>query len=115
MMRRVALLVVVAVIGFVIGSSVPLARGSDQFFPATWAPIEKNGRRYVSGYVANVSGIPARRVQILVDGLDPSGRVMSQTVSWVGEISPGSRTYFEVRAPQPGATYRVSVLFDLLQ
>jgi len=117
MTHRVALRVVVAVIAL---ASLSVSRapvlGSTHWLPATWASIERNGRPYVNGYVTNQSGIAARRVQIVVEGLDPSGRVTSHTMNWVGdEISPGSRAYFEVRAPQPGATYRVSVLFDLLQ
>ena len=95
----------------------PLVRGWEQYFPLTWEPLERHGTRYVGGYISNSSGFPARRVQLLVDGLDSSGRVVSQTVSWLGgDLTPGMRAYFEVRAPQPGETYRVSVFaFDWVQ
>lgn len=95
----------------------PLVQGWEQFFTVTWEPLPRNGRLYVAGYVSNAAGFPARRVQLLVDGLDSSGHVVRQTVSWLGaDISPGARAYFEIRAPQPAATHRVSVFaFDWVQ
>jgi len=95
----------------------PLVWGWEQFFKVTWEPMERKGRPYVAGYVLNDWGFPATRIQLLVDGLDSSGPVVSQTVSWLGQsITPGSRVYFEVPAPQPAASYRVSVFaFDWLQ
>ena len=95
----------------------PLVRGWEQFFKVTGEPMERKGRPYVAGYVSNDWGFPATRVQLLVDGLDSSGRVVSQAVSWLGQsITPGSRVYFEVPAPQPAASYRVSVFaFDWVQ
>jgi hypothetical protein len=67
--------------------------------------------------VSNDWGFAATRVQLLVEALDSSGRIESQTVSWLGHpVPPGSRVYFEVRAPRPAATYRVRVFaFDWLQ
>lgn len=96
---------------------VPLMQGWERFFQLTWEPLERKGRRYVAGYISNSGGFPAQRVQLLVDGLDSSGRVVSQTVSWLGgDLTPGSRAYFELPAPQPAVTYRVSVFaFDWLQ
>ena len=95
----------------------PLVRGWEQFFKVTWEPLQRHGRPYVAGYVMNDFGFPAMRVQLLVDGLDASGHVTSQSVSWLGSsVQPGSRVYFEVPAPQPAVTYRVSVFaFDWLQ
>ena len=95
----------------------PLVQGWEQFFKVTWEPLERKGRPYVGGYVSNDWGFTATRVQLLVDGLDSSGRVVSQTVTWLGQsITPGTRVYFEVQAPQPAASYRVSVFaFDWLQ
>jgi len=95
----------------------PLVQGWQQFFDVTWEPVARKGRSFVAGYVANTGGFPARRVQLLVDGLDASGRTVSQSVAWMGgELPPGIRAYFEVPAPQPGVTYRVSVFaFDWVQ
>lgn len=100
-----------------VARSAPLVWGWEQFFKVTWEPMERKGRPYVAGYVLNDWGFPATRVQLLVDGLDPSGGVVSQTVSWLGQsITPGSRVYFQVPAPQPAASYRVSVFaFDWVQ
>jgi hypothetical protein len=95
----------------------PLVIGWEQFFRITWEPFQRRRRPYVGGYVLNNWGLFATRVQLLVDGLDASGRVTSQSVAWLGSsVPPGSRVYFEVPAPQPAATYRVSVFaFDWLQ
>lgn len=95
----------------------PLVLGWEQFFKVSWQPLERNGRPYVDGYVLNDWGLTARRVQLLVDGLDSSGGVVSQRVDWLGqEVTPGSRVHFEIRAPQPAVSYRVSVFaFDWLQ
>jgi hypothetical protein len=95
----------------------PLVLGWEQFFKITWEPFQRNGRPYIGGYVLNDWGFPSRRVQLLVDGLDSSGRVVSQRIVWLGqELTPGSRAYFEIRAPQPASGYRVSVFaFDWMQ
>jgi hypothetical protein len=95
----------------------PLVHGWESFFKVTWEPMERRGRPRVGGYVSNEYGFTAMRVQLLVDGLDQSGRVVSQSVSWLGSpIPPGARVYFDVPAPRPAASYRVSVFaFEWLQ
>ena len=99
----------------------PLVWGWEQFFRVTWEPepVQRFGRPYVAGYVMNDFGLGAMRVQLLVDGLDASGQVTSQSVSWLRSprtfVPPASRVYFEVAAPQPAVTYRVSIFaFDWL-
>jgi len=95
----------------------PMVRGWERYFSITWEPFERRGVRYVGGYVDNTFGLPARRIQLLVDGLDSSGNVVSQKVSWLGtDLTPGTHAYFETRAPEPGTAYRVSVFaFDWIQ
>lgn len=95
----------------------PLVWGWEQFFKVTWETSERNGRPYADGYVFNDWGSTATRVQLLVDGLDSSGRIVSQRVSWLGQsVAPGSRVYFDIPAPQPASSYRVSVFaFDWMQ
>lgn len=90
----------------------PLIVGWERFFTIT---SETGGGR-VSGYVTNEWGFAATRVQILVDGLDDSGQVVAQSVSWLGHgVGPGARVYFTVRAPA-GSRHRVSVFaFDWVQ
>jgi hypothetical protein len=65
----------------------------------------------VRGHVVNDYGAPATRIQLLVEGLDGAGAVVATTVAYVfSEVQPGGRAYFEVPAPGPAGTYRVSVL-----
>ena len=95
----------------------PLVHGWESFFTITSEPLERRGRPWVAGYIHNNYGFAATRVQLLVDGLDDNGRVVSQRVSWLGStVPPGSRVYFEVPAPQAATRYRVSVFaFDWVQ
>jgi hypothetical protein len=94
----------------------PLIAGWEQFFKIEWQAPVANGSP-ITGYVLNDAGFPATRIQLLVDGLDPGGQVVSQRVEWLGtSLTPGMRAYFEVRAPGPAPTYRVRVFaFDWLQ
>jgi hypothetical protein len=95
----------------------PLVHGWESFFTITSEPTQWRGRPWVAGYISNDYGFAATRVQLLVDGLDETGRVVSQNVSWLGStVPPGSRVYFEAPASQPAVRYRVSVFaFDWLQ
>ena len=69
-----------------------------------------SGETVVRGFVENRGREWVRRVVLLVEGLDAAGRVVGR--AWVlvgGEIGPGARDWFEVRAPALGATFRVRV------
>lgn len=95
----------------------PLVTGWEQYFKLEWEAGERNGRPVVRGYIKNEAGMPAANVRLLVDGLDPSGQVVSQTVGWLGtQLTPGMRAYFEVPVNQRAPAYRVSVFaFDFIQ
>src|SRR5262245_52355914 len=95
----------------------PLMQGWESFFSVTSEPIQRWGRPWVAGYVSNEYGFSAARVQLLVNGLDQTGQVVSQRVSWLGSpVGPGSRVYFEVPAPGPAVRYHVSVFaYDWVQ
>jgi hypothetical protein len=97
----------------------PRIVGWEQFFKLDWRADQRRGQPIVSGHIMNDWGFPARNIQLLVEGLDGTGSVVGQRVSWLGsELTPGMRAYFETPAPQPGpaATYRVSVFaFDWIQ
>ncbi|MGH7325995.1 MAG: FxLYD domain-containing protein [Candidatus Rokuibacteriota bacterium] len=95
----------------------PLIVGWERFFVVSWEASDRGDRPHISGYVRNESGHRATRVQLLVEGLDGSGRVVSQQVNWLGTDLPAfTRTYFEVPAPARAPTYRVRVFaFDVLQ
>ena len=95
----------------------PLVSGWEQHFTLTWQASESRGRPVVDGYIRNESGFAALRVRLLVESLDATGRPVEQRVEWLGsELSPGRRFFFEVPAPQKGASYRVSVFsYDWVQ
>ena len=54
----------------------PLVLGGEQFFRLEWEPGERRGGPVVRGSIVNEWGFPARRVQLLVEGLDATGRVV---------------------------------------
>jgi hypothetical protein len=90
----------------------PRIIGWEQFFKLDWQADQRRGRPVVSGHIMNDWGFSARNIQLLVEGLDGTGNVVAQKVSWLGsELTPGTRAYFEEPVPQPApaATYRVSV------
>ena len=93
-----------------------LVVGWERFFVLTFETIQVGGGPRVAGYLVNEWGFPARRIQLLVEGLDASGQITDQTVTWFGpELGPGLRGYFDVPAPA-GVRHRVSVFaFDWIQ
>lgn len=95
----------------------PLIVGWESFFKVDWEAGDRAGRPIVRGHVLNDWGYPARRIQLLVEGLDSSGQIVTQQVEWLGTaLTPGTRAYFEVPVRQRAASYRVSVFaFDWVQ
>jgi hypothetical protein len=89
----------------------------ERYFEISWEPFERRGRPHLSGYVVNKYGATASRVKLLVESIDPAGRIVAQRVEWLGGTVPVfSQAYFEVPAPEPAASYRVSVFaFDFMQ
>jgi hypothetical protein len=66
----------------------------------------------VSGYVYNMHpGLPADRMQLAIEALDASGKVVGSSSTWIlGGVPVGSRAYFTAPVV-PAASYRVQVLF----
>jgi hypothetical protein len=95
----------------------PLVLGWEQFFKLDWQVSQGRTAPVVWGHVLNDWGMPAARIQLLVEGLDGSGQIVGQKVAWLGSIlTPGTRGYFEVPVPWKAPTYRVSVFaFDWVQ
>jgi hypothetical protein len=91
--------------------------GWERHFTVTSETFERRGQPRLGGYVVSHYGAPALRMQLLVEGLDSSVQVVAQRVEWLGgDVPPFSRRYFEVPAPRPASTYRVSVFaFDFFQ
>lgn len=113
-----AFLVALAGVEGAVGQSlVPLVVGWERFFTLTWEAWQDGSQPMVGGYIKNEAGFPARKIQLLVEAVDASGRVTGQRVSWLGsDLTPGMRAYFEAPAPAPAATYRVSVFaYDWIQ
>lgn len=91
----------------------PLISGWEQWFRVDSQVSIRDGKPVVNGTVWNTSPWSATRVQLLVEGLDASGKPVSQRVVWLGaDLPKGTHAYFEV--PMPAAvSYRVSVFaFD---
>ena len=66
----------------------------------------------VSGYVYNMHpGLPADRMQLAIEALDASGKVVGASSTWIlGGVPVGGRGYFSAPVV-PAASYRVQVLF----
>jgi hypothetical protein len=95
----------------------PLVLGWEQFFKIDWQAGQRGGRSIVYGHLKNDWGMPATKIQLLVEGFDTSGAVVGQQVAWLGtQLPPGIQTYYEVSVPWQAPTYRVSVFaFEWIQ
>ena len=83
----------------------------DPPFRLEWS---KDGRK-VNGYVYNPTSRYAAMMQLLVEGIDPSGTVVNQTKTWVRDVPPNNRAFFETPVAD-AASYRVSILsYKLIQ
>jgi hypothetical protein len=113
------LLVLAAVLTSAAGTFVPSAPAGDvvsketidAYFRLEWS---KSGRK-VNGYVYNSSNRRAGHMQLLVEGLDPAGAVVSRTPTSVRDVPPNNRAFFEVSVGEAPA-YRVSIVsFDWVE
>ena len=110
-------LLMVTTLGAAARPLTPLVLGWEQFFKLDWQVDDRKQQPLVWGHLLNDWGMPASRIQLLVEGLDPSGAIVGQKVAWFGSIlTPGTRAYFEVPVPWKAPNYRVSVFaFDWVQ
>ncbi len=76
----------------------------DRYFKLEWSRAGKN----VNGYVYNTGNRRAAHMILLVEGLDGSGKQVTKTTTWVRDVPPNNRAFFEVAVPT-AAAYRVSV------
>jgi hypothetical protein len=95
----------------------PLMPGWERFFKIDSEVVESRGRPLARGYVMNDSPYTVTRMQLLLDALDGSGRVVAQQISWLpGTLTAFSRAYFEIPVQQRAQAYRVRVLaYDRLE
>ena len=91
----------------------PLVSDWEQYFRIESQVSTRDGKSVVSGTVWNTTNWAAKRIQLLVDGLDASGTPVSQRVVWLGiDLPAGAHGYFEVPVPI-SPSYRVTVFaFD---
>jgi hypothetical protein len=88
----------------------PIVVDQAQIFEVTWRVGEFEGRPQLSGRIDNASVYGASKIQLLVDQLDASGRIVGQQLAWLGVVLlPGERSYFDVPVPDAKAPYNVRV------
>ncbi len=110
------LLLAVSGCGFSSQPVEPLVTGSQQFFSLEWQASPRGNQRIVQGYIKNNWGLAAANMRLLVEALEPPDRLVSHRISWLGgQLTPGTRAYFETSMP-PAPTYRVRVFaYDWIQ
>ena len=119
-MRRamLALVLAVAAVGCATTDVTPSASvttlmpDSERWFRLSWeaTPERDPQLRRLSGYVENVYGEAAGRVQLLGQALDASGALVGQKIWWLNATVPGfGRTYFEIPGLPNADHYRVTV------
>jgi hypothetical protein len=92
-------------------------QGWEQWFHLDWTAQPTPSGAAIDGYIYNDYGAAASNVQILAQGLDAAGNVVTQKIAWVPGIVPAlNRAWFQVGSLPPAQTYRVSVwAFDFVQ
>jgi len=84
----------------------------DRYFRIEYQVEPRAAQPVVSGYVYNLHpGLPADRMQLAIEALDASGKVVGSSSTWVlGGVPIANRGYFSAPVV-PAASYRVQVLF----
>lgn len=86
----------------------PLVVDWQSYFDLEWQAVQARERTVVHGTIRNASDYRIRRIQLLIEGLDASGKVVNQRVEWLGtDLTPGAHVSFESPVGGPAATYRV--------
>jgi hypothetical protein len=86
----------------------PLEPSWERIFKLQWEIGERRGEPVITGYLMNDSPYDVERIRVLVEGLDESGAIAAQRLTWVlGQITAFSRVYLE--APVPGRYPRYQV------
>jgi hypothetical protein len=86
-------------------AATEVQESSDQAFRLEWS---KDGKK-VSGYVYNRTSRYAAKMSLLVEGVDAAGKVITATTTWVPDVPPNNRAYFQV-AVADAPSYRISIL-----
>jgi hypothetical protein len=113
-MHGVRLALMVAAVALIATGSAGAANYAqetlDRYFRIEYQVAPSSTRPVLSGYVYNMHpGNPAERMQISIEGLDASGKVVGTSATWVlGGVPAGNRAYFTAPVA-PAASYRVQV------
>ena len=83
----------------------------DRVFRVAWS---KEGQK-LSGYVYNLTSRYAARMRLRIEGVDASGNIVATQRTWVPDVPPNNRTFFEVKVGDaPG--YRITIeSYNLIQ
>jgi len=100
----VLLLAAGPVAGFAHAAELYAPETLDRYFKLEWSRAGQN----VNGYVYNTGNRRAAHMILLVEGLDGAGKPVTKTTTWVRDVPPNNRAYFQVAVPT-AAAYRVSV------
>jgi len=83
----------------------------DRVFRLEWS---KEGQK-LSGYVHNLTSRYAARMRLRVEGVDASGNIVATHRTWVPDVPPNNRTFFEVKVGD-AAAYRITIeSYNLIQ
>jgi hypothetical protein len=108
-MARALLVTIVAGLALASGSAPTLAQSGPVFRieEDTDAP---GSPRAISGWVYNDGHGVAGFVQLRLQVLDASSRVIAEQTGWVyGNVRPGGRAYFRIAVPARGHARRIVV------
>jgi hypothetical protein len=89
-----------------------LSPDAERLFRISWETTPEHDGTHVRlrGYLDNLYGETAARVQLLAQALDTSGNVVDQKIEWVpGTVSSFGRVYYEILGMQQANQYRVTV------
>ena len=85
-------------------AAAEVQESSDRVFRLEWS---KEGQK-LSGYVYNLTSRYAARMRLRIEGVDASGNIVATRRTWVPDVPPNNRTFFEVKVGDaPG--YRITI------
>jgi hypothetical protein len=92
-------------------AAAQLQESLDRVFRLEWS---KEGQK-LSGYVYNLTSRYAARMRLRVEGVDASGNIVATQRTWVPDVPPNNRTFFEVKVGDAPA-YRITIeSYNLIQ
>jgi hypothetical protein len=92
-------------------------QGWERWLRVEWTAQARASGQEIDGYVYSQYGSGIFDVQLLAQGLDSNGNVVSQKLAWMPGVVPAlQRSYFRIGAMPSAASYRVTVwAFETVQ